>query len=859
MSKKKLRIRVEQPWIAYPGSTIQQNYAESAEHGYLLWDIKARDDFAVNFQALPNPRPFVTIDWMGSVKETLEVARDYPDKSRFRVRHRDILSHKDTVLLTQQLKQELSASEVTFKGEQQAVNDYFTTGEFQLMKSDLRNPEVLVKLVKEFYQDAVFADEEWAQVLELIRRYLININDDAIRNVFWSLKHLKFDNLFCYGDDNNINFQNLHGIVGIFGPNRSGKSSLPGTLMYALFNSTDRGSIKNLHVVNSRRLYGLSRVILTINGIDYAIERQTVKNENKRGDVTAATQLNFFRVDDGAELADLNGEQRTDTEKTIRQHIGTVEDIALTSISTQGEINQVIELGSSKRNQMMSKFLDLDIFYKMHDLAAKEVSSIKSQLKAMPEQDWIRLAQEKQKSIQDCDRKIEQLTHDLSEAHERLSVLRNESFKHRDVILVTQFQVEQQRERVESFIKQVEDMKVDVATNDDKVKKNLTKLETITALRQQYDLVELRKRQEALRKLESTLVNLKHTHGKEAATYRQQKRAVKILQQVPCKEQFPSCSFIKDAHETKLGLSEQQTKVKETLVALESAETSLEELKVEDLIGKIKKLEDLNALHSQLTSRVSELRVQNVKLETSLKSLIETLEIARSKYMELSTAYQNDENVEVVAIRNEIDTVQTKIQRMDREKLDLATRRGREAVAIETLVIDKKKRQTVLQKMRIHELVAVAFSKKGIPNYILSQRLPVINGELTKILAGIVDFTVELERDEDSDQLEIFINYGDSRRIIDLASGMEKAISSIALRVALRNVSSLPKSDFFIIDEGFGVFDEAGVEACNRLLVSLKRYFRLIMVITHIDAVKDIADFTLEITKNEKESKVNFL
>jgi exonuclease SbcC len=226
--------------------------------------------------------------------------------------------------------------------------------------------------------------------------------------------------------------------------------------------------------------------------------------------------------------------------------------------------------------------------------------------------------------------------------------------------------------------------------------------------------------------------------------------------------------------------------------------------------------------------------------------------------IELSTAYKNDENVEVVAIRNEIDALQTKIQKMDREKLDLATRRGREAASIETLVSDKKKRQTVLQKMRIHELVAVAFSKKGIPNYILSQRLPLINAELSKILAGIVDFTVELERDEDSDQLEIFLNYGDSRRIIDLGSGMEKAISSIALRVALRNVSSLPKSDFFIIDEGFGVFDEAGVEACNRLLISLKRYFRLIMVITHIDAVKDIADFTLEITKNEKESKVNF-
>jgi len=44
----------------------------------------------------------------------------------------------------------------------------------------------------------------------------------------------------------------------------------------------------------------------------------------------------------------------------------------------------------------------------------------------------------------------------------------------------------------------------------------------------------------------------------------------------------------------------------------------------------------------------------------------------------------------------------------------------------------------------------------------------------------------------------------------------------------------------------------------NRLLVSLKKYFKTILIITHVDGVKDIVDRVLEITKNEKDSKITY-
>jgi exonuclease SbcC len=85
---------------------------------------------------------------------------------------------------------------------------------------------------------------------------------------------------------------------------------------------------------------------------------------------------------------------------------------------------------------------------------------------------------------------------------------------------------------------------------------------------------------------------------------------------------------------------------------------------------------------------------------------------------------------------------------------------------------------------------------------------------------------------------------------------MEKMVSSLAIRVALINISSLPKTDLLIIDEGFGALDEMNVEACNQLLESLKKWFKNILVISHVDAVKDAVDNNIEIMRRNKDARV---
>jgi DNA repair exonuclease SbcCD ATPase subunit len=83
-------------------------------------------------------------------------------------------------------------------------------------------------------------------------------------------------------------------------------------------------------------------------------------------------------------------------------------------------------------------------------------------------------------------------------------------------------------------------------------------------------------------------------------------------------------------------------------------------------------------------------------------------------------------------------------------------------------------------------------------------------------------------------------------------------VASIAIRVALINISSLPKTDMLIIDEGFNELDDANVDACGQLLRSLTRWFKNIIIITHLNSLKDVVDNIIDITRQDKNANVQY-
>lgn len=857
---KKIKIKVKRPRVAYSGCPVQQNYAEDLEHGYLLWDIDDQRTWDVSFKKLPNPKPYVTIQWNGSAEDLISTASKHPDGARFRIRSADALGQKDFSFISEILKSKKAATEVTFKSDFIVDKSVVRSGSTDLVKSDLRNPDVLLKLIKDYYTGAQVTDEEWNVVAEQVKSCLFSVisSEETTRNSKWSLRYVEFDNMFAYGPNNSINFDQLNGIIGIFGPNRIGKSSIVGTLMYSLFNATDRGPIKNIHVCNIRKPYCSSKVIINHNGTDYVIERQTTKNENKKGAISAATSLNVFKIKEDGEADDLAGEQRTDTEKVIRSLIGNQEDFMMTSLAAQGEINQFISQGSTRRRAVLSRFLDLDIFDKMYEIANKEIISLKAQLKNCPDRDWANLMQQGNDEIASIEIENKELTKELKDKQFKLSQLQFELSKHKDVTPITKSQFDSFAQKVKLLEQRCTSCTEEIAKLEEEIVENNKKLEKILTVKSENDISFLKLRNESYKSLESSLLTLKHFYDKELTHLNQHKKSLKILDEVPCGDEYPTCKFIKDAHLSKSNLAEQKEKVELAALKMKQATDAFEELKKENIPARLEKLEKLLDLESKILLDISRKETELAKIKTSCDASTSELHALHERLALLEEALKNEDNAEVVSIKSKIENISVSIDDLMTKKLSIATRKGKIEASLEKFQEEKSTRDCLLEKMKVHELTTTAFSKKGIPLIITKSQLPLINAEIAKILHGIVDFTIELENDEGSDSSEIYINYGDSRRVIELCSGMEKTIASLAMRVAMINVSSLPKPDIFIIDEGFGTLDDAAVEACNRLLTSLKKHFKTILVITHVDGIKDVVDHILEITRNEKDSNIVF-
>jgi len=148
------------------------------------------------------------------------------------------------------------------------------------------------------------------------------------------------------------------------------------------------------------------------------------------------------------------------------------------------------------------------------------------------------------------------------------------------------------------------------------------------------------------------------------------------------------------------------------------------------------------------------------------------------------------------------------------------------------------------------------YHSNGISYDIIKKRLPLINAEIAKILADVVEFEVFIENEEK--KLDIFIKHPKhGPRPLELGSGAEKTIAAMAIRLALLTVSSLPKPDIFILDEPGTALDEENMEGFIRILDMVKNYFKTVVLISHLDVLRDCVDSQILIEKNKGFAHVN--
>jgi len=207
-------------------------------------------------------------------------------------------------------------------------------------------------------------------------------------------------------------------------------------------------------------------------------------------------------------------------------------------------------------------------------------------------------------------------------------------------------------------------------------------------------------------------------------------------------------------------------------------------------------------------------------------------------------------------LQEKIELFNAKSEKSKQEMMELYRSVGSLEQKNKELIKQKQDFCDLQEEFTAADLFMRCMHPNGISYDVIKKRLPLINDEISKILTNIVEFEVFFENDEK--KLDILIKHPKhDARPIEIGSGAEKTIAAMAIRMALLNVSTLPKGDIFILDEPGTALDAENMEGFIRILDMIKSQFKTVLLISHLDSLKDVVDQQILIEKNDDRAYVN--
>jgi DNA repair exonuclease SbcCD ATPase subunit len=196
------------------------------------------------------------------------------------------------------------------------------------------------------------------------------------------------------------------------------------------------------------------------------------------------------------------------------------------------------------------------------------------------------------------------------------------------------------------------------------------------------------------------------------------------------------------------------------------------------------------------------------------------------------------------------------LESCEEQILELVKANGSLEQKVQAIREDKKERLDLQEEFAAYDLFMRCMHSNGIAYDIIKKKIPVINQEIAKVLTNITNFEVFFE--DNGKKFDIFIKHPKhDARPIEMASGAEKTMGAMAIRLAMLSVSSLPKGDLFVLDEPGTALDEDNMEGFIRILELIKVYFKNVLLISHLDSLKDCVDMQIVIDKNNGYAKIN--
>ena len=857
--------------VRYCGSTVQQNHGETNDKGFLIWDINNKDDFTVEHHILKNPKPFITIEL--TPKGRMPRGTSVPSGARLRLVSNNNLPLTQMKKALDIAKHRFNPEAITFlnraAGQRGNVEDITDN----LKIEDLRNLGIQEKLIREYLRDYEVDDVLMDRVIALNAGYnkAVEQSEEVGRNINWKIHRVEWDNLFNYGEGNSIEFTNLNGIIGIFGKNYSGKSSVIDSILYTMFNTTSKNERKNLNIINQNRDSCRGMVEISVNDSLYRIERTSEKYIKKlKGETTleAKTDLDFKRVCPvTGDVESLNGLTRNETDRNIRKHFGTLEDFLLSAMASQHGALQFINEGSTRRKEIFAKFLDLELFEQKFKLAKEDASDTRGALRRLEgrnhEEEISAAEKELEDNVKDLDkqrRKCVSYKKKIAKNQEKLKkidlLIQSIPAEIIDVIGV-KTKIKDATFRQAQVIEKNAEIETRRKSHQDMYSKINEFLET-------FDVHELERKQELIASIRdeiNTWQSRKETEVVELERYKKKERLLHGHEYDPECEFCCENEFVKDAQTALMKMPDLQSDIEEHTSRLASLSRELESMSPAQNEKHLDKYYRVIEKKTSVSSEIANLNLEMEKNKLAKEKLYHSIKALNNKLNEYNENKEAIENLEELTtekaqLNHMLETLTGNLEKCEDRILLYVRENGSLEQKVESINQSEQEYLDLQEEYAAYDLYMRAMHSNGIAYDVIKRKMPVVNQEIAKVLANITSFDIYFE--DNGKKFELFIKHPKHEaRPLDMGSGAEKTIAAMAIRLALLSVSSLPKGDIFILDEPGTALDEDNMEGFIRILELIKMYFKNILLISHLESLKDCADVQVMIDKREGYARIN--
>lgn len=700
------------------------------------------------------------------------------------------------------------------------------------------------KLFKEWLEGSKI-DVDWDRLLRLddkVNDKLKQIRDIEYRYRNWYIKELEWDNFLSYGDGNKLSFDGLRGITTISSnpANQGGKTALSvDLLLFLFFNETTRTKVaaqvfNKFRDVNTVRVKGK----INIDGGDYIIERTLIRTKKKTEEgYNVKTDLNFQKVMADGTTQNLEGEQRRETDEFIRKSIGDVDDFLLTIIATSDNLEDLIHTLPTQKGKLLSKFIGLEVIEQKEEIVKELKSAWAKNLKSDQYNSG-----DLTKEINDLGVKIKDLNDDNNFCNTKLDELKvdiTETNNIKDTLLSQKITIDTEIIRLRP-----EDIDREIETITEKSKKSKEKYDI---LKEEFDkLTEIEYDSQTHKEWKQQLGDLNIARSHKSIKKDAVQDLIKNLEEGEfcslCKQPLKDVDHSDEINSNKLTLEELIKNIKDLDVEIEEAKKEIEKL------DKIKEQVDDYDRKSIMIDKIG-LEMENLRLQLKEKKDL------KKKY---------EDNIGNIEKNKDLDSkilgYNAKLDRLNRERDGYLSRIQRNKSDVERAEDTITKNKELIKTIKIEEEVKIIFEiyirmvgKNGITKLIMKNVMPLLNSELERLLSDSsnfkltvdinakqeVDFILEKE-DENGQTISYLLTEG---------SGFEKTIGSLALRVVLSRISSLPKPNIIVFDEVLGKVANENLELVGNFFQKCSEMFDNIFLITHNPLVKDWSNNVITIEK----------